>query len=104
MDEPVRRRPRLRAFVLGGAVGASAAAAALRRARRRRQRQKPAGLAAFESALATGSCSIGSGASAVAAKHAVGALDGEEVHVRVADAERAAEQPRAAREEQVAIR
>jgi hypothetical protein len=49
MDEQPRRRPRLRAFVLGGAVGASAAAA-LRRARRRRRRQTPAGLAAFESA------------------------------------------------------
>ena len=54
--------------------------------------------------LATGSCSIGAERSAVAAKHAVGALDGEEVHVRVADAERAAEQLCAAREEQVAIR
>jgi hypothetical protein len=50
MDEPDRRRPRLRAFVLGGALGASAAAAALRRARRRQLRQTPAGLAAFESA------------------------------------------------------
>jgi hypothetical protein len=49
MDEPARRRARLRAFVLGGALGASAAAAALRR-RRRQRRHTPAGLAAFESA------------------------------------------------------
>jgi hypothetical protein len=50
MDEQAGRRPRVRAFVLGGAVGASAAAAALRRARRRRRRHTPTGLAAFESA------------------------------------------------------
>jgi hypothetical protein len=50
MEEEGRRRQRLRAFVIGSALGASAAAAALRRARRRQRRQTPAGLAAFESA------------------------------------------------------
>jgi hypothetical protein len=50
MEEQGRRRQRVRAFVIGGALGASAAAAALRRARRRQRRQTPAGLAAFESA------------------------------------------------------
>ncbi len=39
---------RLRSFVLGGVVGASAAIAAARR--RRRRREAPAGLAAFEGA------------------------------------------------------
>lgn len=41
---------RLRSFVLGGVVGASAVAAALRRGRRRHDRQTPSGLSAFESA------------------------------------------------------
>ena len=44
------RRARVRSFVLGGLVGASAVAAALRRARRRRARPVQAGLGAFESA------------------------------------------------------
>ena len=42
---------RLRSFILGGLVGASAAVAAGRRLRpRAKQRQTPAGLAAFEGA------------------------------------------------------
>jgi len=45
-----RRRGRMRSFVLGGVIGASAVAAGLRRARRRRKRPVQAGLAAFESA------------------------------------------------------
>jgi hypothetical protein len=45
-----RRRDRLRSFVLGGVIGASAVAAGLRRARRRRKRPVQTGLAAFESA------------------------------------------------------
>lgn len=49
-DEPDGRRGRLRSFVLGGLVGASAVAAALRRARRRRRRPVQAGLGAFEGA------------------------------------------------------
>jgi hypothetical protein len=54
MDE-ADRRGRLRSFVIGGVVGASAAVATARRrrelARRRRQRRlHPAGLAAFEEA------------------------------------------------------
>ena len=44
------RRARVRSFVLGGLVGASAVAAALRRARRRRTRPVQAGLGAFEGA------------------------------------------------------
>jgi hypothetical protein len=43
------RTERLRSFLLGGLVGASAAIAALRR-KRRRTRQSPPGLAAFEDA------------------------------------------------------
>lgn len=43
------KRDRLRSFVLGGIVGASAALAAGRR-RRRQRPQEPAGLAAFEGA------------------------------------------------------
>ena len=43
------RRGRLRTFLLGGLVGASAALAAARR-RQRSQRRTPAGLAAFEDA------------------------------------------------------
>ena len=45
-----RRRDRVRSFVLGGVIGASAVAAGLRRARRRRGRPVQTGLAAFESA------------------------------------------------------
>jgi hypothetical protein len=46
-----RKRDRMRSFVLGGLVGASAAVAAGRRRRPRpRRRQTPAGLAAFEGA------------------------------------------------------
>jgi hypothetical protein len=45
------RRSRLRSFLLGGLVGASAAAAAFDRRRRvQRRRGRPRGLAAFESA------------------------------------------------------
>jgi hypothetical protein len=45
------RRGGLRAFLLGGLVGASAAIAALNRRRRvQRRRGRPRGLAAFESA------------------------------------------------------
>jgi hypothetical protein len=44
-----RKRDRLRSFLIGGLVGASAMAAAARRKRRRRQ-PGPAGLAAFEDA------------------------------------------------------
>ena len=44
------RRDRVRSFVLGGVIGASAVAAGIRRARRRRKRPVQAGLAAFESA------------------------------------------------------
>jgi hypothetical protein len=43
------RAERLRSFLLGGLVGASAAVAAIRR-KRRRIRQTPPGLAAFEDA------------------------------------------------------
>ena len=51
MDEE-RRRDRVRSFVIGGVVGASAAIAAARRLRPvlRERRQTPAGLAAFEDA------------------------------------------------------
>jgi len=49
-DERDGRRARVRSFVLGGLVGASAVAAALRRARRRRTRPPQTGLGAFESA------------------------------------------------------
>lgn len=46
-----RRSGRLRSFVLGGLVGASAALAAARRlGPRPRRRETPAGLAAFEDA------------------------------------------------------
>ena len=46
-----QRGGRLRSFVLGGLVGASAAIAAARRMQpRRRRRVAPAGLAAFEGA------------------------------------------------------
>ena len=46
-DEP---DVRMRSFVIGGLVGASAVAAGLRRARRRRRRHAQAGLGAFEGA------------------------------------------------------
>ena len=49
MDEE-RKRDRLRSFVIGSVVGASAMAAAARRKRRRRRPPGPAGLAAFEGA------------------------------------------------------
>jgi hypothetical protein len=48
MDDEARAR-RLRSFLLGGLVGASAAVSVARR-RRRRRRRHPAGLAAFEGA------------------------------------------------------
>jgi hypothetical protein len=53
MEEEGRSRGRLRTFVLGGVVGASAAIAAARRVGppgTRRRRPSPVGLAAFESA------------------------------------------------------
>ncbi len=50
MDQE-RRRDRLRSFLLGGLVGASAAIATARRLRPRpRHRATPTGLAAFEDA------------------------------------------------------
>lgn len=51
MEHEDRRRG-VRSFLIGGLVGASAVAAAVRRGARRRARgrQRPAGLAAFESA------------------------------------------------------
>ena len=48
--EDDQRGSRVRSFVLGGLLGASAALAAVRRSRRTRGRQTPAGLAAFEGA------------------------------------------------------
>jgi hypothetical protein len=48
MQEEAQAR-RLRSFLLGGLVGASAALSVTRRRRRRRDR-RPAGLAAFEGA------------------------------------------------------
>jgi hypothetical protein len=48
MDDDARAR-RLRSFLLGGLLGASAAVSVSRRRRRRRDR-RPAGLAAFEGA------------------------------------------------------
>jgi len=52
MDGQERGSGRLRSFVLGGLVGASAALAAAKRNRpqRRARRETPAGLAAFEEA------------------------------------------------------
>jgi hypothetical protein len=51
MDGEHKRGERLRSFLIGGALGASAALAAARRRRPRRvPRQTPAGLAAFEGA------------------------------------------------------
>jgi hypothetical protein len=50
LDEDRGHRRRMRSYVVGGIVGASAVAAALRRARRPRRRPVQAGLAAFESA------------------------------------------------------
>lgn len=45
------RRARVRSFVLGGIVGASAVVAGVRRTRRRRRKAlEPSGLAAFEDA------------------------------------------------------
>jgi hypothetical protein len=44
------RSGRLRSFLVGGVLGASAALAAARRRRRQPSRVTPAGLAAFESA------------------------------------------------------
>jgi cob(I)alamin adenosyltransferase len=48
MEDDARAK-RLRSFLLGGLVGASAALSVARR-RRRRRRRGPAGLAAFEDA------------------------------------------------------
>jgi cob(I)alamin adenosyltransferase len=48
MEDDARAK-RLRSFLLGGLVGASAALSVARR-RRRRRRRRPAGLAAFEDA------------------------------------------------------
>jgi hypothetical protein len=49
MDEAKQPR-RLRSYVIGGVLGASAAVAAVRRRRPPRRRQAATGLAAFESA------------------------------------------------------
>jgi hypothetical protein len=50
-ESRMRKRDRMRSFVIGGIVGAGAAVAAGRRLRPRpRPRQTPAGLAAFEGA------------------------------------------------------
>jgi hypothetical protein len=50
-EERARKRDRMRSFLLGGIVGASAVVAARRRRRRvMRRRRTPAGLAAFEGA------------------------------------------------------
>jgi len=49
--DSIERRGRVRTFLLGSAVGASAAIAAITRRRRaERRRGRPRGLAAFESA------------------------------------------------------
>jgi len=50
MDEERGRGGRLRSFVIGGLLGASAVLATGRRPRRRQPRETLAGLAAFESA------------------------------------------------------
>ncbi len=50
LPEQAGRRVRLRSFVLGGILGASAVVAGVRRARRRRAAREPSGLAAFEDA------------------------------------------------------
>jgi hypothetical protein len=50
MDGERKVRPRLRSFLYGAALGASAAVAAARRRRVRPSRETPAGLAAFEGA------------------------------------------------------
>ena len=50
MDGEQRKRDRLRSFVLGGIVGASAVVAAGRRRRPAQRPPSPAGLAAFEGA------------------------------------------------------
>jgi hypothetical protein len=51
VDGEGKRSERLRSFLIGGALGASAALAAARRRRlRRTKRESPAGLAAFEDA------------------------------------------------------
>jgi hypothetical protein len=51
MQRAESRRNRVRTFVLGGVLGASAVFAAVRRRRpRRTPRETPAGLAAFEGA------------------------------------------------------
>lgn len=48
--EHERKRDRLRSFLIGGALGASAALAAARSRARRQKRITPVGLAAFEDA------------------------------------------------------
>jgi hypothetical protein len=50
MDGNERRTERLRSFVFGGLIGASAVIATVRRRRRRDAPRHPAGLAAFEDA------------------------------------------------------
>ncbi len=105
MEEEGRRRQRLRAFVIGSALGASAAAAALRRARRRQRRADPCGARRLrERALLPRGAGQGTQRGAVATQRAVGALDGEQVDVRVANPERPAEQLRATGEQEVAVR
>ena len=50
MDGDERRAERLRSFIFGGLIGASAVIATVRRRRLRRAPRHPAGLAAFEDA------------------------------------------------------
>lgn len=50
MDGDERRAERLRSFVFGGLIGASAVIATARRRRKRGVPRRPAGLAAFEDA------------------------------------------------------
>ena len=95
-DDPRGRRARVRSFVLGGLVGASAVAAALRRARRRRARPVQTGLGAFESAPCYRELlERGAQGRPVAAQVARGEHDGADVDVGVADPERLADEQRA---------
>ncbi len=50
MDGDERRAERLRSFLVGGLIGASAVIATARRRRKREPSRHPAGLAAFEDA------------------------------------------------------
>jgi hypothetical protein len=50
MEDDEQRSSRIRSFLLGGLLGASAVLAAARRRRGESERSRPAGLAAFEDA------------------------------------------------------